>query len=199
MKIFNFFFLLLVWNFSYSQVFELTSVDCSTMKLDFHKPLGVGTTFLVEKQIQDNIFHIEHRLRITNISETETSFTVANNGIYRVTAIRDQICNVRDYKIWKPSRSISNILYHECARIGKRSNISDNDFSIYPNPAKEKIHIRFDAEPLQWYFEIYDINGKLVKKGNNASEINCSDLYGVFIMRLHFNETIVSKMFSVNN
>lgn len=67
--------------------------------------------------------------------------------------------------------------------------VQDNDFVIYPNPAQELINIQFKGskKPLNYHFELVNLEGKIVKKGFQTwgSSIDISQLVpGIYHLRL---------------
>jgi hypothetical protein len=76
-----------------------------------------------------------------------------------------------------------------------------NDFALYPNPAKSLITISSTINgQANVSYEIVDVLGKVVlQKENNASDkfsINIHDLNsGIYFLRLHVNNSVVVKKF----
>ncbi len=63
--------------------------------------------------------------------------------------------------------------------------------NIYPNPAKESIHINYPSEHTRTLFELYDINGKKIISSNinKAESIDINTLRkGVYIYRIKFDQ-----------
>lgn len=89
-------------------------------------------------------------------------------------------------------------------RIYQESTANTNDFfsskfSIFPNPAKNKINIK--TTELIDKLEIYSISGQKVLTQNNSNKsLNISSLNtGIYHLKIHSNEKIVVKRVLVNN
>ena len=79
-----------------------------------------------------------------------------------------------------------------CSTLGISENIKET-IKIYPNPVKEIIHLSNITET---DFEIYDILGNLVSKGNSENQINVNFLTkGVYILKLKNGENIINQKF----
>lgn len=66
------------------------------------------------------------------------------------------------------------------------------EVSIYPNPAKEKVHI-VSNNPIS-SVEVYDMLGKQVKTLKNTREINVSDLNsGIYLLKIWLNKQVLTK------
>ncbi len=77
---------------------------------------------------------------------------------------------------------------------------SGNDFTVYPNPAKNNISIKFKTESIVNTISIYDITGKLVMivQGNSEDNLNIDikDLNtGVYLLKLKSINTVIVKKF----
>jgi hypothetical protein len=67
------------------------------------------------------------------------------------------------------------------------------NISFYPNPVKESINLS-SIEYSQ--FEIFDLLGKLVLKGNSENQINASSLTkGVYVLKLKDGENTINQKF----
>ncbi len=79
-------------------------------------------------------------------------------------------------------------------------NINGNLVSIFPNPAKDLIHVSFLKEfSKEATFALFNVNGQLLKSGNLKPESNKiklpDDFEGMIIMRLNFdNQSVVKKI-----
>ena len=76
-----------------------------------------------------------------------------------------------------------------------------NDFALYPNPAKSLITISSTINGIvKINYEIVDVLGKVILQNeNNSSDkfiINIHDLNsGIYFLRLHVNNSFVVKKF----
>lgn len=85
--------------------------------------------------------------------------------------------------------------------VSVKENVKNNEFSMFPNPAKERLSIRYSVkEPIA--ISIYNILGVRVKTiihSGNESEINLGDLQnGIYFIRFKDGNTTVSKSFTKN-
>jgi hypothetical protein len=70
------------------------------------------------------------------------------------------------------------------------SEINDPVFSVFPNPASDKVFIRFQKQPVSATINIYDLSGRLVMSeevvsNGETSELNISHLTpGLYIVQL---------------
>lgn len=72
-------------------------------------------------------------------------------------------------------------------------NFNKNEISIYPNPVKESITLS-STEYSQ--FEIFDLLGKIVLKGNSENQINVGSLTkGVYVLKLKNGENTINLKF----
>ena len=66
-----------------------------------------------------------------------------------------------------------------CAGVGVNEIVKENNFSVFPNPAENKINVKVDATLLGLVYKVYDTTGKSVLSGKINSEstiIELSDL-----------------------
>ncbi len=78
----------------------------------------------------------------------------------------------------------------------------DEDFKIYPNPARDFIYFDLPYSKTPYVFDLYDINGKKIISQNISSneedEINISKLSrGYYIIKLKISERLIYKKFTV--
>jgi len=88
---------------------------------------------------------------------------------------------------------------------GSTAEIQDEDLgliSIYPNPASEMLTLHVDNPELFQYFEVTDLNGKVVSTGAIMTNNTNIDLFsmeaGVYLIRLVSDEKIVVNKFVKN-
>lgn len=146
----------------------------STQDLIFEK-LGLLTT----KPASPNATHkAEYRFEDSNIEFNTTYF-------YRVKQI--------DYD--------GKYTYSDIVKVQR--NVSQSDFSIYPNPAKESINIDwgFNREDVT-NIEFWDVDGKLMRtylpvdldSNNTNSKLNLEGLKsGIYNIKVNMNDQILTK------
>lgn len=70
----------------------------------------------------------------------------------------------------------------------------NNYFSVYPNPAISELNVLTDILEMNTYFEIYDLNNRLIKSGNVFDEERKIDVNslssGVYILKLDHTSAI---------
>lgn len=75
--------------------------------------------------------------------------------------------------------------------------ISDENISIFPNPANENVQITIQNVKNSLNLSIFDVTGRVVKSmkiTEKSVQINVLDLSkGVYILKIHDNQTVVSK------
>jgi hypothetical protein len=83
------------------------------------------------------------------------------------------------------------------ALVGVEENYTNNKLSIYPNPSEGKYHISMDDQT-DLSYEIYAMDGKLVKEGKLTSinsELNIADapngMYFIHLITPNANRKIV--------
>lgn len=83
--------------------------------------------------------------------------------------------------------------------LGLAENNLAQDFSIYPNPAHEVLHLRFSQKDIKDYsFEITEMTGKLLKLVKNQKEISLSGLNaGTYVGTFRSDGKIISRKFIV--
>jgi hypothetical protein len=88
---------------------------------------------------------------------------------------------------------------------GSTAEIHDEDLgliSIYPNPASEMLTLHVDNAELFQYYEVTDLNGKVVSTGTIMTNNTNIDLFsmeaGVYLIRLVSDEKIVVNKFVKN-
>ncbi len=78
--------------------------------------------------------------------------------------------------------------------------VSDNDFTIYPNPATDYFYCNFSNHGnIAEYIEIVDLQGRIIKKIDNNSgknlKIDISDLSnGIYYIRTELNNSPINKL-----
>ncbi|MFC2137386.1 T9SS type A sorting domain-containing protein [Bacteroidota bacterium] len=82
--------------------------------------------------------------------------------------------------------------------LGIKKNIK-RDINLYPNPASNTLHISCNKMINMNYYEIFDLNSRLVKNGNIKNlTIDISDLKkGLYNLTLNNNGKIINKKFLV--
>lgn len=71
---------------------------------------------------------------------------------------------------------------------------NSDQIKIYPNPAKNILHIETPSSVKNFTVEISDMSGKLVLKSENQNEINISRISsGNYICTISFNGEKTSK------
>ncbi len=78
-----------------------------------------------------------------------------------------------------------------CAGVGINETVKENNFSVFPNPAENKINVKVDATLLGSVYKVYDNTGKSVLSGKINSEntiIELSDLSaGIYLFSVGEN------------
>lgn len=104
---------------------------------------------------------------------------------------------VEDYSVTITDSAQASILERDSAK--EREN---NNISMYPNPAKEKLTISFpDKESVNSIITLHDFTGKIIgklqgEKSNTAIQFNIENLRsGTYIVRISTNNTVDYKMF----
>jgi len=73
-------------------------------------------------------------------------------------------------------------------------------FTIYPNPASDKIQINFENDLKNASFRIYDFTGGLMKNGiiDSSNSIDISNLpIGMFNIMIQHEESILTQKLNV--
>lgn len=85
-------------------------------------------------------------------------------------------------------------------------NVADN-FSIYPNPVKDLLHLSFDSkEKGNYVIELFDMQGKKLLsqqitagKGLQSTELNMQDIgSGVYLLNVYNTHTSTRNAFKIN-
>lgn len=127
-----------------------------------------------------------------------TSFDSSSvgNNLISLTKLKTDIQKVNAFynQVNKP-----NCL--QAITIGVTELLKQNDFSLFPNPAKSLITVSSTITgPVKINYEIVDVLGKVVMQNENSSSdkftINVSSLNsGIYFARLHVNNSVVVKKF----
>jgi hypothetical protein len=191
--------------------------DCSfeSAKSDYHKTMhltinqGVGTTWnLIWEQYEGFTVSSYKIYRGTTPDTLQLIGTVLGGNtqysdltppagyiFYQIEVVSPNNCN--------PSKSYnfsrSNIATNKPAGIDESNNASGK-FSIYPNPAKEKLIIGFTAISGKYpLLEIYSLDGQLLRKiiiAQQLTEIDISGLSaGAYIIKAVNGKDISEKLF----
>ena len=74
--------------------------------------------------------------------------------------------------------------------------ITASDISIYPNPSKDVLNIKWDVIPRQANYSIYNMSGKLIKEGMLNKQVRIEELAdGAYILKLNMDGKLISKKF----
>lgn len=77
--------------------------------------------------------------------------------------------------------------------------ISDNNFSMYPNPVKDDLFITLHNESFISWISIYDMTGRLVHgpiEMNAGLVLSLSDLqYGIYLLKMSNSNSVLSRIF----
>jgi hypothetical protein len=126
-----------------------------------------------------------------------TSFdsTMANSPLLSVAKLKTDIQKVNTFynQLNKP-----NCL--QAMNVGITEVLKQNDFVLYPNPARSFITLQSTIEgAVKIDYEIVDVLGKTVmqaQKDGNSFTVNVSDLTtGIYFIRLKINNSVVVKKF----
>jgi hypothetical protein len=126
-----------------------------------------------------------------------TSFdsTTANMPLLSVAKLKTDIQKVNAFynQVNKP-----NCL--QAISVGVTETLKQNDFALYPNPARSVITLQSTIEgPVKIDYEIVDVLGKTVIQSqnyNNSFTVSISDLNtGIYFIRLKINNSLVVKKF----
>jgi len=71
--------------------------------------------------------------------------------------------------------------------------VAQNKLEFFPNPVKRLLHIKGNDKSKDYYYQIYNLSGQLVKSGKfeNESTDLSSLLSGVYLVRINNSETIL--------
>jgi hypothetical protein len=126
-----------------------------------------------------------------------TSFdsSVVNNNLISLAKLKTDIQKVNAFynQVNKP-----NCL--QAITVGVTESLKQNDFMLYPNPARSLITLQSTIEgAVKIDYEIVDVLGKTIIQNqnyNNSFTINISDLTtGIYFIRLRINNSLVVKKF----
>ena len=76
-------------------------------------------------------------------------------------------------------------------------------FSVYPNPASDRIYIQTPTDIREFEAELFNINGQRILTSNisnaNNAELDISDLpKGIYLLRLSWNGNTTNKKIIIN-
>ncbi len=118
-----------------------------------------------------------------------------NNNLISVAKLKTDMQNLNAFynQVNKP-----NCL--QSITVGVTEVLRQNDFTLYPNPAKSLITLQSTIEgPVKIDYEIVDVLGKTVmqnQNNNNTFSVTISDLNaGIYFIRLKMNNSLVVKKF----
>jgi rhodanese-related sulfurtransferase len=79
------------------------------------------------------------------------------------------------------------------------STFSNRSINILPNPAHDKINVKFIQEPNEAYFSVCNINGSEILKGTingTYSDIDISSLYpGIYVLKVSIGQSVFISKF----
>lgn len=88
-------------------------------------------------------------------------------------------------------------LYHYC-RLSTNSLLSANDIglSIFPNPARERVHVVVDAQYIVRSLSLYDLQGRLVRSDRSGvASLRTDGLHpGLYALAASFDQGIATRM-----
>jgi hypothetical protein len=124
------------------------------------------------------------------------SSSATNSNLLSVAKLKTDIQKINTFynQVNKP-----NCL--QAIDVGVKEVLKQNDFSLFPNPAKSLITISSTIiGAVKINYEIVDVLGKAVVQNENSSadkfSININDLNpGIYFLRLHVNNSVVVKKF----
>ena len=174
------------------------SGSCTDMKL-----LSNGKIILAGNLKSGNgigLLRLNSNGTLDNTFGTNGLTTTINNNITNVSV--SKIAIKPDGKILVVGGAIGNSPNNQnqifIAQYNNSSTLDNQEFalnkiSFYPNPVKETIYIS-NLKISQ--FEIFDLLGKLVSKGNSENQINVSFLSkGVYILKLKDGKNTINQKF----
>lgn len=103
--------------------------------------------------------------------------------------------------------TIEAVLANPCSILSSQNYPTNLDFSLYPNPTSEIVHIQFNESLLESpSIKIYDLVGKLVYENNhfeNHPSLNITfrvDFLtsGVYLLAVQINDRITTKKLIIN-
>jgi len=152
----------------------------------------IDSTFNIVKGYFD-FFDIERRMIYTNgwsmfVINLESMIIELTDGIYNISA---QIIysQTEDIFIGRGYQHISKIGYID-------NTIIVDDYegdTIYPNPTKDKVNINFDCDSLEFTWQLFNFEGKLIKtsKEVNQNEIDLTNYpNGIYLLHLKCGDKI---------
>jgi hypothetical protein len=103
--------------------------------------------------------------------------------------------------------TINAVLANPCSVLNTQNYPTYLDFSLYPNPTNEIVHIQFNESLLESpKIKIYDLIGKLVYENNNLETFASQDFSirvdqlnsGVYLLAVQVNDRITNKKLIIN-
>lgn len=103
--------------------------------------------------------------------------------------------------------TINAVLANPCSVLNTQDYLTNLDFSLYPNPTSEMVHIQFNESLLESpKIKIYDLIGKLVYENNNLETFASQDFSiwvdqlnsGVYLLAVQVNDKITTKKLIIN-
>lgn len=103
--------------------------------------------------------------------------------------------------------TINAVLANPCSVLNTQNYPTNLDFSLYPNPTSEIVHIQFNESLLESpKIKIYDLIGKLVYENNNFETFTSQDFSirvdqlnsGVYLLAVQVNDRITTKKLIIN-
>ena len=103
--------------------------------------------------------------------------------------------------------TINAVLANPCSILSSQNYTNQLDFSLYPNPTSEIVHIQFNESLLESpKIKIYDLVGKIVYENNhfeNHTSLNITfrvDFLtsGVYLLAVQVNDRITTKKLIIN-
>ena len=175
-----------------SQNIELQTLSCNSFRTTHNLEKSKGSLYSVqlEKEINPNIWVVTNKIR------TEQSFYVFNNlenGKYRSTLV-ETLINGDNNQIYT---KISEPIEISCLE-QRSSNSNEENFEIFPNPAKNEIYlstnVQYSKEDKASY-EIINLTGKKFILGEfigSNLNIDLSKLEnGSYFIRILKNQNII--------
>jgi len=122
-------------------------------------------------------------LDIRNGSNTNiTKFNATDNSNLTCIFVDDKNANCLSNWYIDPESTFVET-EDECNALDVNNIINDNDFTIFPNPSKEKFSIQTNSKVEN--IKIYDVFGKLLKVYNKQETYSVSDLAtGVYLIQI---------------
>jgi hypothetical protein len=161
-----------------------TEITAGNLSSDRRLIVNSGPFLLNAGQMQE----VEYAF-VTSFDSTSTT----NSNLLSVTKLKTDVQKMKNfYNLTnKPNCFLA---------LGITELLKQNDFMLYPNPAKSVITIKSSIEgALKIDYEVLDVLGKtIIKNETNTSNfsINISDLNsGIYFIRLNSNNSMVVKKF----